>query len=206
MKQPIIVGISGGTGAGKSTISEKIIAQLGKQNVTYIAQDSYYIDQSHLSMSQRYQVNYDHPDSMDIDLLVEQLQTLRSGTAVEIPIFEYVQCVRDTETEHKPVRPIIWVDGILLFHHPELNAAFDLKLYVDVPDEIRLIRRVNRDMERGMRYEDIVRQWEQHVRPMHNTFISPYKFTCDLIVPNVTLSDTAVDIMMLHLRQAANLR
>ena len=183
-KRPLIIGIVGGSGSGKTTVAHGIFDALGDVGAAFIDQDAYYRDLGHLPLEERVKVNFDHPDAFDTDLLVTQLDALASGRPVDKPTYDYARHTRAAVTERVEPKEVVLVDGIMLFVDPRLRALFDIKIYVDVPDDIRFIRRLQRDVaERGRSVESIVRQYLTTVRPMHEEFVAPSRRWADVILP-----------------------
>lgn len=192
----LTIGIAGGSGSGKSTVVKKIIGLLPKDSVTIIPQDSYYKDNGHLSAEARRKINFDHPSSIEFRLLVKQLDQLRKGESIDMPIYSYVTCARANETIRvKPTRVII-VEGILILTNPSLRKRLDIKVFVDADADDRLMRIINRDiLERGRNYKEVMRHYETFVKPMHLQFIEPTKRYADIIVPQGGNNTVAIDIM-----------
>lgn len=181
---PLIIGVAGGSGSGKSTVARHMVENLGSENVTYVEHDSYYKDQSHNPMELRAQVNYDHPDSLDNDLLFEHLQMLASGQAVELPLYDFKTYVRLPETRLAAPRQVILVEGILIFTDVRIRNMMNLKIFVDTDADIRFIRRLRRDVAvRGRTMESVIDQYLNTVRLMHLEFVEPTKRFADLIIP-----------------------
>ena len=175
MTRPLIIGVVGGSGSGKTTVA-RAIQQAMDVSAAFLDQDGYYKDLSHLTLEQRKQVNFDHPDSIDVDLLVEHLEQLARGEAIEKPTYDFAAHTRAAARVHVEPNPIVLVDGILLFAEKRLRELFDIKVYVDVADDIRFIRRLERDVvERGRSMPDVIRQYLATVRPMHLEFVEPSK-------------------------------
>jgi uridine kinase len=192
----IVIGIAGGSGSGKTTLADAIYKEVGVGNITYISHDSYYRDQSHLSAAERETLNFDHPDILDTDLLVEHIRQLKGGKSVRIPRYNFGSHTRDKETEPREPRKIILVEGILIFSCMELVKLMDVKIFVDTPDDIRLIRRMRRDAtERGREVASIITQYLTTVRPMHLEFVEPSKKNADVIVP-VGVNSVALDLIV----------
>lgn len=192
----LIIGIAGGTGSGKSTVVKKIMAQLSDSNVVVVPQDAYYKDSSHLPMADRIGINFDHPDSIEWDLLVDHIKRLKSGESVEQPIYSYLTCTRSKETI--PVSPskVIIVEGILILCNEKLRALLDLKVFVDAPADERLIRVINRDIvERGRSVQQVMDRYQITVKPMHEQFIEPSKRFADLMIPQGGSNLVAIDIL-----------
>jgi uridine kinase len=200
-KRPIVVGVAGGTGSGKTTIVREILKDFGTQDVLLIQHDSYYRDRSHLSSEERANVNYDHPDALESSLLVEHLEHLVAGEAVEIPIYDFVTHTRKPECHQVKPCKVIVVEGILLLADLRLRDLFDIKVFVDTDADIRFIRRLERDIaERGRTRESVVAQYMQTVRPMHLEFVEPSKRYADVIVPEGGYNTVAVDMIITKIR------
>lgn len=200
----LIIGIAGGTGSGKTTVVQKITGLLKKEEVVVIPQDSYYKDNSHLSMEERQEQNFDHPDSVDFDLLIRHLTELKQGRSIEQPVYSYITCSRSgTETVHVDPAHIIIVEGILIFTCPELRKMLDIRIFVDADADDRLSRVISRDIvERGKSVEKVLSRYEKTVKPMHLQFIEPSKRYADIIVPQGGHNRVAVDILMAAIEKA----
>lgn len=200
----LIIGIAGGTGSGKTTVVQKITGLLKKEEVVVIPQDSYYKDNSHLSMEERQEQNFDHPDSVDFDLLIRHLNELKQGRSIEQPVYSYITCSRSgTETVHVDPAHIIIVEGILIFTCPELRRMLDIRIFVDADADDRLSRVISRDIvERGKSVEKVLSRYEKTVKPMHLQFIEPSKRYADIIVPQGGHNRVAVDILMAAIEKA----
>lgn len=180
---PLLIGVVGGSGSGKTTVARAIYDFL-PMNAAFIDMDAYYKDLSHLGLEERRQINFDHPDSIDTDLMVAQLLELRSGRPIRKPTYDFAAHTRATATVEIEPRDVVVVDGILLFAEERLRELFDIKIFVDVDDDVRFIRRLQRDVaERGREMEDIIRQYLATVRPMHLEFVEPSKRYADVIIP-----------------------
>lgn len=180
---PLVLGIAGGTGSGKTTVARAIVDRIGHGRVAYLEHDSYYKDLSHLPIEARRQVNFDHPDAFDTPYLIEHIQALKAGQAVEKPIYSYTESAREGMSVVQP-RPLIVVEGILILENPDLRALMDVKIFVDTDDDIRLMRRIRRDIvERGRSVEHVLGQYEATVRPMHMAFVLPSRRHADVIIP-----------------------
>jgi len=180
----MIIGICGGTGSGKTTVANRILEAVSKEDVIFLQQDSYYRNLDQMPLDYRRQVNFDHPDAIDNDLLVEHLRALKRGEAVELPLYDFKTHTRKAETLHMDPRPIIIIEGILVFAEQRLLDEMDIKVYVDTPDDIRFIRRLRRDVaERGRTAESVIEQYLATVRPMHMQFVEPSKRYADVIIP-----------------------
>jgi uridine kinase len=180
----MIIGICGGTGSGKTTVANRILESVSKDEVVFLQQDSYYRDLDKLPLDFRQVANFDHPDAIDNDLLVEHLRELKAGRAVEVPLYDFKTHSRRDETLHVEPQPIIIIEGILIFAEQRLLDEMDIKVYVDTPDDIRFIRRLGRDVaERGRTVESVIEQYLATVRPMHAQFVEPSKRCADVIIP-----------------------
>lgn len=200
-KRCVIVGVAGGTGSGKTTIARTIYEQLGPDKVAYIPHDAYYHDLSHLPPEERARRNFDHPDSLDTALLVEHLKQLKEGKAVNIPVYDFATHTRRPETRRVEPRPIIVVEGILVFVEPELRDLMDIKIFVDTDPDIRFIRRLVRDIrERGRTMDSVIRQYLETVRIMHLEFVEPSKRYADIIIPEGGFNTVALDMVLARLR------
>ena len=192
----LIIGIAGGTGSGKTTVVRKIIERLPMGEVVILPQDSYYRDSSYLPLEKRLEINFDHPDSIEFELLVKHLKKLKEGKTIEQPIYSYLTCTRSSETI--PIKPchVIIVEGILVLTNPELREMMDLKVFVDADADDRLIRVINRDIiERGRSINKVMERYECTVKPMHLQFIEPSKRFADLIIPQGGNNHIAIDIL-----------
>lgn len=180
----MIIGICGGTGSGKTTVANRILETVSRDEVIFLQQDSYYRNLDEMPLDFRQKINFDHPDAIDNDLLVKHLRALKSGEAVELPLYDFKTHSRMTRTLHMEPRPIIIIEGILIFAEQRLLDEMDIKVYVDTPDDIRFIRRLRRDIaERGRTVESVIEQYIGTVRPMHMQFVEPSKRCADVIIP-----------------------
>jgi uridine kinase len=181
---PLVIGLAGGSGSGKTTIANSIITAIGPERVALLQHDAYYRDQSHLQMEERAKVNYDHPNSLETDLMVRHLGELMAGTAIDRPVYDFTVHNRSTETVRIESRPVIMVEGILVLSEPELRRLMDLKIYVDTDADLRIVRRWERDIKERARSFDSVRdQYLETVRPMHLQFVEPSKRYADIVIP-----------------------
>lgn len=197
MQHPIIIGVAGGTGSGKTTVSRAILQRVGSARIAYIEHDSYYRELSHLSLEERARVNFDHPDSLDNELLIAHLDALCSGQAVEVPIYDFTRHNRKPETHLVQPQPVIMVEGILIFADKALRERMDIKIYVDADADMRFIRRFQRDIrERGRSMESVIEQYLHTVRPMHLEFVEPSKRYADIIIPRGGLNSIAIDMVV----------
>ncbi|HNZ84703.1 MAG: uridine kinase [Paludibacteraceae bacterium] len=192
----IIIGIAGGTGSGKSTVAKEILSQLPDGDIAFLPQDSYYKDSSHLPMDKRIEINFDHPDSIEFDLLISHIKELKKGNSVQQPIYSYITCSRAEETVLIKPAKIIVVEGILIFTDKELRKLMDLKVFVDADADDRLIRVINRDIvERGRSVNSVIERYQKVLKPMHLQFIEPTKRYADLIIPEGGHNKVAISIL-----------
>ena len=196
-KKPLVVGIAGGTGSGKSTVTRAILESIPERNVAIIEQDCYYKDQSHLPAEERVNVNYDHPLAFDNGLLIEHVEKLIKGQAIEKPQYDFTVHNRKKQTLHVEPRDIILLEGILILDSPLLRELMDIKIFVDTDADVRIIRRIVRDMrDRGRSLESVINQYLNIVKPAHNEFCEPTKRYADIIIPEGGYNKVAVDIMV----------
>lgn len=201
MEKPILIGITGGTGSGKSTIADALYSNFSSDRITMIQQDMYYKDQSHLSPEERVKTNYDHPLAFDNDLLVEHLQKLIKGESIEKPRYDFTVHNRAKDTTTVEPREIIIVEGILILEDERIRDLLDIKVYVDTDADIRILRRLVRDIdERGRTVESVIEQYLTMVRPMHMEFTEPTKRYADIIIPEGGHNYVAIDILMAKIR------
>jgi uridine kinase len=197
-----IIGIAGGTGSGKTTVVRKIVESLPSEQVIVIPQDSYYRDSSHIPMEQRQEINFDHPSSLEFDLLVEHIRRLKMGESIRQPIYSYLTCTRASETI--PVKPkkVVIVEGILILTHEALRDLMDIKIYVDADADDRLSRVIFRDItERGRTVVKVLDRYEKTVKPMHLQFIEPTKRYADIIIPQGGNNQVAINVMKTIIEQ-----
>lgn len=195
--RPVIIGVAGGTGSGKTTVSESIRDRVGRERIAYIVHDSYYRDYPDLSLEERMRLNYDHPNSLDTPLLIDHLQHLLEGRSIESPIYDFADYARTTDTVTIAPKPVVMVEGILIFAEPELRPLFDVKIFVDTEGDIRFIRRLQRDVaERGRDLNSVIGQWLSTVKPMHDEFVEPSKRWADVIIPHGGKNRVAMDMVV----------
>lgn len=183
-KSPLILGVAGGSGSGKTTVVENIVSGIGREKILMLEHDSYYRDLSHLPLEERKKQNFDHPAALETELMIRHLSALRSGYKVDIPVYDFVAHTRSEKTIPASPKSIILIDGILIFSEPKLRKLMDIKLFVDTDDDVRLMRRLRRDiLERGRDFNGVLTQYESFVRPMHLEFVEPSKRYADIIIP-----------------------
>ena len=198
----MIIGISGGTGSGKTTVANRILENVRASEVVFIQQDSYYRNLKDLPLDYRQVANFDHPDAIDNDLLVNHVRKLRAGESVELPIYDFRTHTRSNETRYVEPKPIVIVEGILIFADPRLLEQMDIKVFVDTPDDIRFIRRLRRDIaERGRTAESVIEQYLATVRPMHMQFVEPSKRHADVIIPEGGHNLVSIDLLSGKIRE-----
>lgn len=198
---PIIIGVTGGSGSGKTTVSKKILEQLDGHSISIIQQDSYYKDQAGMTMEERRAVNYDHPLAFDSDLLYKHLKMLKQRQAIDVPVYDYTISTRSSEVIHQEPTDVIILEGILILSDERIRDMLDIKVYVDTDDDIRIIRRIERDtQERGRSLESIITQYLTGVKTMYHQFIEPTKRYADLIVPEGGQNSVAIDLLVTKVR------
>lgn len=198
----MIIGICGGTGSGKTTLARKIIETVGRENVVLVEQDSYYRNLADMPLDERRQANFDHPDSIDSEMLMNHLKRLKAGDSIEMPIYDFKTHTRKTETEEIKPKPVIIVEGILIFSEARILDLLEVKVFVDTPDDVRFIRRLQRDIsERGRTVESIVAQYFATVRPMHQEFVEPSKRHADIIIPEHANTEIGIDFICSRIRE-----
>jgi len=193
---PILIGIAGGTGSGKTSIAKNLLEEYGEGEVIVIEQDAYYRDISRLTLAERHQQNFDHPDAIDIELFNQQLISLIKGQSIKMPVYDFSTHSRSEHTRTIDSHHVIVVEGILALHYPSLRELMDIKIFVDTPDDIRFIRRVSRDVEeRGRSVQSVIDQYLKTVRPMHQQFVEPSKYFSDIIIPEGGKNKVAIDLL-----------
>lgn len=199
---PVVIGIAGGSGSGKTTVQRQIIEVFGSDRIALLDHDSYYVDLAHLPAKERASFNFDHPNALETDLMVAHLDRLLAGEPIEKPTYDFTTHSRRAETETVYPHPVVIVEGILVLGEPELRKRMDVKLFVDAPDDVRLIRRIQRDMhERGRGIEAILQQYQHTVRPMHLEFVEPSKRCADVIIPHGGHNRVALDMVLAHVQR-----
>ena len=197
MIHPILIGIAGGTGSGKTTVAKKVAAALPEGTAVIVEHDSYYVDRSDIPVEQRAKLNYDHPSSLDNDLLVRHLTALKNGEAVDMPSYDYQTHLRAAETRRVEPAPVVILEGILVFVDSRLRSLLDIKIFVDTDADIRIMRRIRRDIEeRGRDFNSIRQQYYLTVRPMHLKYVEPAKQWADLIIPEGGENMVALDLVV----------
>ncbi len=194
---PLVIGIAGGTGSGKSTVAKVIIDRVGANHIALLPHDAYYKNLANLEPAQRATINFDHPDSLETSLLVEQIKHLKNNIAIELPVYDFKTHTRTQDTVHMEPQPVILVEGILILAEKGLRDLFDVKIFVDTDADIRFIRRLERDIaERGRTSTSVITQYLTTVRPMHLEFVEPSKRYADVIIPEGGLNTVAMDMVV----------
>lgn len=202
----LTIGIAGGTGSGKTTVVKKILERIPKDRVALMPQDSYYKDSSHLPLEDRQQINFDHPDSLEFDLLVDHVKQLKAGKTIRQPIYSYLTCTRADETIPIEPKEVILLEGILIYTHLPLCHEIDLKVFVDADPDDRLGRVITRDMmERGRSVQNVLDRYEETVKPMHLQFIEPSKRYADIIVPQGGMNEVAISLLLNTIEKQLNI-
>ncbi len=204
---PLVIGIAGGSGSGKSTVARKVAEALATASVAFIDMDAYYRNYAHLPLEERRQINWDHPEAFDLDLLVRQLEQLQRGDGIDKPVYDFVTHTRTNTTKWIPPAQVIVVDGILLFVDERVRDVCDVKVFVDADADVRLIRRIKRDMtKRGRPLEEILQQYLTTVQPMHLQFVEPSKRYADVIVPRGGHNTVAIDMIVSNIQRRLGAR
>ncbi|MDD9956235.1 MAG: uridine kinase [Anaerolineaceae bacterium] len=200
-KRPLVIGIAGGTGSGKTTFANAVIRRVGAEHVVWLAHDLYYRDLNHIPLHERRIRNFDHPDSLDTHLLVANLRDLRAGRATDIPRYDFREHRRLPESQRIDPRPVILLEGILIFAEKELLELLDFRIFIDTASDVRFIRRLRRDIEeRGRTMESVMEQYLKTVRPMHLRYVEPNKGHADILVPRGGFNERAVNMVADHIR------
>jgi uridine kinase len=204
-KRPFVVGVAGGTGAGKTTVAAAIIGAVGLDRVAVLPEDAYYREYAHLTEAERAGINWDHPDAIEVELLLDHIHQLLEGRPIERPVYDFAAYARLPETVHVEPRPVVLVEGILIYVDERLRDTFDVRVFVDTDPDLRFIRRLKRDVElRGRTVESVVGQYLATVRPMHLAFVEPSKRFADIIVPEGGENHAAIALLrgaLLHRMQ-----
>jgi len=202
MSKNIIIGIAGGTGSGKTTLAERIIEELNEPNVLIIKQDAYYKSYKDLSFDERKKVNFDHPDAFDTSLLIKHLNNLKNNVPINLPQYDFTTHLRKKETITISPHKVIMLEGILVFENKELRNLLDIKIFVDTDADVRILRRIKRDIkDRGRNFESVYNQYMKTVRPMHLEFVEPSKKYADIIVPEGGMNRIAIDMIVSKIKQ-----
>lgn len=196
-KTPLVIGIAGGSGSGKTTVANIVLQRVGRHRIAYLPHDAYYRDLTSLPVQQRKEVNFDHPDSLESELLIEHIKKLRNWEPVDLPVYDFTNHSRTSQTERVNPQRVILVEGILIFAEAQLRSMFDVKIFVDTDSDLRFIRRLQRDItERGRTTETVINQYLSTVRPMHLEFVEPSKRYADIIIPEGGLNEVAMDMVI----------
>ena len=194
---PLVIGIAGGSGSGKTTVVQKILSRVGADRIAYIQHDSYYKDLGGLPPALRREINFDHPLSLETELLIKHIEALRDNQPIEIPIYDFATDTRTAQTYAVAPHRVILVEGILIFTEPDLRKLFDVKIFVDTDADLRFIRRLYRDItERGRSTKSVIKQYQETVRPMHLEFVEPSKRYADVIIPEGGFNAAALDMVV----------
>lgn len=204
MHKPLVIGVAGGSGSGKTTVVRRIVESIGDDQVTVLDHDRYYRDRNDLRLEERAALNYDHPDSLETDLLVQHVLALREGRSVEVPVYDFARYARKPATDRAAPRRAILVEGILIFADAALRGLMDVKVFVDADDDIRFIRRLQRDLsDRGRTVNSVIDQYLGTVKPMHLEFVEPSKRYADIIIPLGGHNTVAIDMVLTLIRSLA---
>jgi len=197
MSHPLVIGIAGGSGSGKTTVAQEILQRVGPERIAFLQHDAYYKDLSGLPPAQRAEVNFDHPNSLETELLIQHVISLKDGRAVQVPVYDFATHSRTDKSFIVQPRGVILVEGILIFVEPALRKLFDVKLFVDTDSDLRFIRRLERDIsERGRTTASVIHQYTTTVRPMHLEFVEPSKRYADVIIPEGGYNEAALDMVV----------
>lgn len=205
--KPIVIGVTGGSGSGKTSVSRAIFDHFSGHSILLLEQDFYYKDQSHLSFEERLKTNYDHPFAFDTDLLIKHVEDLIDFKAIDKPVYDYAKHTRSNEIIHQEPKEVIIIEGILILDDPRLRELMDIKVYVDTDDDIRIIRRIKRDIEeRGRTLDSVIEQYLNVVKPMHNQFVEPTKRYADIVIPEGGRNQVAIDLMTTKIHSIIDVR
>ncbi len=201
-KSPLVIGIAGGTGSGKTTVANAILQSVGADRIVYLPHDAYYRDQSDKPFEERVKVNFDHPDSLETELMIRHINQLKAWQAIEMPVYDFTTHTRTSRSSRVEPKGVVVVEGILIFAEPELRSLLDVKIYVDTDADIRFIRRLQRDIfERGRTTELVIRQYLNTVRPMHMEFVEPSKRYADVIIPEGGMNAVAMNMVIARIEE-----
>jgi len=201
-KPPLVIGIAGGTGSGKTTVAQGVLKKVGAGKISFLPHDAYYRDLSHVPLEERINNNFDHPDSLESELLAEHIQLLKQWKPADIPVYDFTHHIRTDQVKTVEPRGVILVEGILIFVEPVLRKEFDVKIFVDTDADIRFIRRLERDIaERGRTMDSVIKQYLKTVRPMHMEFVEPSKRYADVIIPEGGLNQVAMDMVISRIKE-----
>jgi uridine kinase len=201
MMQPVVIGVAGGTGSGKTTVAQEILARAGTEQISLIQHDAYYKDLGSLPLAQRAMMNFDHPDALDNELLIAHLKALKAGRPIEMPVYDFTAHTRTGETRRVEPHRVVLLEGILIFADEALRALMDVKIYVDTDADIRFIRRLQRDIaERGRTMDSVIRQYLATVRPMHEEFVERSRRYADVIIPEGGFNEVAIEMIAARIR------
>jgi uridine kinase len=197
VRKPFVIGVAGGSGSGKTTVARNLLDLVGRDRISHLLHDHYYFDLAHLGLEERAKVNFDHPDSLDNELFGHHLEELIAGRAVECPVYDFKTHRRTPQTSTIAPHPVIVVEGILIFADPKLRNLMDLRVFVDTDADLRVLRRIERDVaERGRNLESVITQYLDTVRPMHNEFVAPSKKFANLVIPEGGMNQVAIDVLI----------
>lgn len=203
--EPLIIGVAGGSGSGKTTVVNNIVEKIGRNRMLLIEHDSYYRDLSHMPLSERITQNFDHPSSLETELMIRHIDALKKGRKIELPVYDFAAHTRATETIPVAPQKIILIDGILIFSEPKLRDRMNIKIFVDTDDDVRLLRRLKRDIqERGRELHGVLAQYETFVRPMHLEFVEPSKRYADIIIPRGGENRVALEMVIAMIKGKLN--
>jgi len=201
MKKPVIIGVAGGSGSGKTSVSKLIVESFPNHSIILIPHDAYYKDQSELTFEERLKTNYDHPMAFETELLLKQLEDLLNYKAIDIPVYDYAAHTRSAEVIHKAPRDVIIIEGILILEDKRLRDLMNIKVYVDTDDDVRIIRRIKRDTaERGRSLDSVIDQYLNYVRPAHHQFVEPSKRYADIVIPEGASNTVGIDLLETKIR------